>query len=115
MPRYEYSGSGESRILGYLGLAARAGQLLKGNDPVLEGLLKGKVKLVLITRDAGQNVENRISRAADEIDIPIIIALDKGTLGSRLGRASYAVVGVTSGDLARGILKVLSDPVPVAD
>lgn len=76
-----------------------------GRGPLLDGLSRDAVVLVLIAADAGQAVSTEVARVCQERAVPCytVDGLTKYDLGSRLGRRAYSVVGLTSRDFARGI------------
>lgn len=96
----------EQKVLGYVGLAAKAGALLKGADAVLDGIARGRVELVLVARDAG-GIADAVARSCRENDVPLLSVVNKAILGRQLGRESYAVVGLTSRSMAQAIIRVV--------
>ncbi len=96
----------KQKVLGYVGLAAKAGALLKGADSVLDGIMRGRVVLVLVARDAG-GIADVVARSCRENAVPMLSVVDKTDLGWQLGRQSYAVVGLTSLELAQAIIKTV--------
>ncbi len=100
----------EQKILGLIGLAAKAGQLVKGTDAVLEGIAKRKVHLVIIAADAGKVISADITASCAVNSVPEYRCkvLDKAKLGALMGRAALAVVGITSVDFARGIEEIFN-------
>ncbi len=107
----------EQKILGLIGLAAKAGQLVKGTDAVLEGLANGKVHLVIVAVDAGKVVSADVTASCTANGVPgyRCKVLDKEKLGALMGRAALAVIGITSINFARGIENIFNANLSSAD
>lgn len=96
-----------TRFLGMLGFAMRAGRVLLGTDIVISGLQKGRVKLIIVSEHASEGTKNKIRYKCEFYKTPLIFtSLDGGELGTRLGK-SYApvVLAVTDEGFAAEILK----------
>lgn len=61
-------------IMGFLGLARRAGKLSVGHDSVIESIVKNKCELLILAVDASERLKNEIKHAATygERNIPVI-------------------------------------------
>ena len=77
---------------GALGLCRRAGKLVAGTYLVREEVKKGRAAAVLLAQDAGLDAEKKLSRAAEERNVPVKrLALDKKELGACLGKKGEVV------------------------
>lgn len=56
---------GMKEIMGFLGLARRAGKLCCGHDAVIESIVKDKAELVILASDASERLKNEIKHAAN--------------------------------------------------
>ena len=56
---------GMKEIMGFLGLARRAGKLCCGHDAVIESIVKDKAELVILAHDASERLKNEIKHAAN--------------------------------------------------
>ena len=49
------------RVLGMLGLAAKAGKITFGADSCKEAIMKNKVKLIILAQDASERTKTKFS------------------------------------------------------
>jgi ribosomal protein L7Ae-like RNA K-turn-binding protein len=93
-------------LLPYLHLARRSGSLALGHRAVKQSLSKGRCALLLLAKDAGASL-----RRLEMGDTPLLELADRRTLGAWIGRSELSIVGVTSSELAAGMLaKVAAGP-----
>ena len=52
-----------NNILGLIGLAMKAGKIAFGADSVEETILKGKAKLVIVSKDSSERTKNKFISA----------------------------------------------------
>ena len=62
-----------NKILGLIGLAARARKVCFGADSVEERINKNKVKMLIVAEDASQRTKDKFNKIAKEKNVPIII------------------------------------------
>ena len=87
----------KSDVFGTLGLAHKAGELIIGQDRVIEGLTAGKQFLVLLTNDHSAAVRRAI--AAKNPEVRILRDIGRAELGQCLGlrQAQIAALPLRSG------------------
>ena len=99
------------KLLGSLGLCARAGKLIFGTDMVCDALRKSAsdVKLVIEASDTSENTHKKISDKCAYYGASLIrIETDALTLGYALGkRRQTAVVAISDSSLASLVLSKL--------
>ncbi len=93
------------KLLGLLGLAARARRLVFGADLCRDEIRRGKLYLALVAKDASDNTKKRILDACKFYDADVcIVPIDTDTLSRQVGKtSSIAVVGVADENFANGI------------
>ena len=108
------SPSTSERVLGLLGLCARARKLVIGTALICTALSKGDQKgtpqLVVQASDSSANTHKRITDRCTHYGVRTVrIEADCATLAQRIGKgdAAVAAVGVTDAELARAILALL--------
>ena len=97
----------DSRILGSLGLCAKAGKLVFGIPMIIESMQKGnQILLVLEAADTSDNTHKRITDKCNFYGVEKIrIEADGGTLGASVGKSSsLAAVAITD----EGFYKMVS-------
>jgi ribosomal protein L7Ae-like RNA K-turn-binding protein len=95
------------RIEALLGLARRAGKLISGMSNCLHGLSEQRVKLVIITTDAGCS-RKKVIRACQEQSVPCLLLGSMDEFACMLGKHA-CIWGVLSEDMAIGMLREVSD------
>ena len=97
-------------ILGYLGLAKRAGSLEYGEQTVSGAMLEKRAKLLILAQDASENTRGRAVHYAEETEtVYITVPYTKSQLGEAIGKTSCAVLAVTDFGLAAAALRKLSE------
>lgn len=90
----------QAKILGLLGLAQRANQLVTGEDMLIRALRSQQVKFVFLSNDAGKAVTKKIHDQCSFYQVPLDVEFDKKQLSSAIGR-SRTVIGVTQAGFAK--------------
>ena len=94
------------KILGLIGLAARARKIAFGADSVEIEIKSKKAKLILVAEDASNRTKEKFQKISEEFDIPIIIAGTIEEISKVIGKSNKAIVGVKEENLAREIFKI---------
>lgn len=95
------------RVLGLLGLAARAGMLALGTTQVREAARQGRVRFVLIAADASANASGKLVPLLEARGIAHRVAFDRVALGTAAGKAPLSAIGVSDASLAERIRAAL--------
>jgi ribosomal protein L7Ae-like RNA K-turn-binding protein len=96
------------RVLGMLGMAARAGAVVPGTERVREAARGGSLRLAIIAEDASDNSRGKLLPLLEALNIPHVQRFARVDLGAATGRASLSAVGVVDSTLADR-LQVLLD------
>lgn len=94
------------KILGLIGLAARARKICFGADSVETKMRKGKVWLVIIAEDSSERTKEKFKKIGVEQGIPIIIREKIETLSKAIGKSNKAMIGIEDSNLAKEIQKI---------
>lgn len=96
------------RILGYLGLANKAGKIVSGGSLVSDALRSGnKPGLVLVATDVSEAIGKRIETLASVHRIPCVCVMKKDDFGAILGKAPRSAVAVRSGGFVKQLASVI--------
>ncbi|TSB46445.1 YlxQ family RNA-binding protein [Alkalicoccobacillus porphyridii] len=87
---------GREKWISLLGLAARARELVSGEELVINDIRRKNVYLVLISADASAATAKKIQDKCQHYDIPYKVGADRFVLGSAIGKAERVVIGVKS-------------------
>lgn len=94
------------KILGLIGLAARARKVCFGADSVEAQIKKRKVYLMIIAKDASNRTKNKFKTIGEEYDIPILIEGEMEVLSKAIGKTNKAIIGIEDSNLASEIQKI---------
>jgi Ribosomal protein HS6-type (S12/L30/L7a) len=103
----------DEKILGLLGLAAKAGRLLSGAEKLVDaarsGALNSQNGLIAVASDASVRTKKNIAIAADENEIKRVeVSVDMRELGRRTGgKGAASAVAVTDRNIAGAIKKLI--------
>ena len=89
-------------ILHSIGLAKAAGYLLSGEDTVRNAARGGKVRLVILSGDAGGSAVKRANQAAELCGARVVtLGCTKFELGAALGLGTVAIAAITDAGFAK--------------
>lgn len=95
-----------SRLLGGLGLAARAGRLRLGMEAVAGAVRRGEAAAVVVAGDAPERVRRKLDRLLSGDAPPRVVVLDGGLLGRAVGRERVVVMAVTDKSLGGRVVEL---------
>ncbi len=96
----------DRKILGLLGLAARARKIAYGADSVKLQIAKNKVRLLIISEEASERTKKDFIELSDKNKIHKIVAGNIEELSKTIGKSNKAVIGILDKELANGIIKI---------
>ena len=96
-----------NQVLSLLGLAARAGKIVSGEEMVIKGIQRDKIIFVILAEDSGENNKKRISDKSAYYQIPYRVAFTKDQLGNAIGKSSRVVIGITDEGFSKKLEKLL--------
>lgn len=94
------------KILGLIGLSARARKICYGADSVEEQLKKRKVYLVIVAEDSSDRTKNKFTRLCEKYNVPIIIAGEIEEISKAIGKSNKAIIGIEEINLSKEIQKM---------
>ena len=95
-----------NKILGLIGLPARARKVSYGADSVEMQIKKRKVNLIIVADDASKRTKDKFNKIALQYDIPIIVAENIEALSKAIGKSNKAVLGIEDINLSKEIQKI---------
>ena len=94
------------KILGLIGLSARARKISYGADSVENDIKRKKVYLVIIANDSPLRTKDKFKKIAEKYKIPIIIEGDIEELSKAIGKSNKAILGIEDINLSNEIQKM---------
>lgn len=94
------------RILGLIGLSAKARNICFGADSVEMNIKSKKVFLVLIAEDASNRTQEKFKKICETYKIPVIIEGTIEELSKSIGKNNKAIIGIENKNLSEEIEKI---------
>ena len=94
----------EKRILSMLGLAAKSGNLVRGEFSTEKSVKERKARLVIVAEEASEATKKNCRNLCGYYKVPVFFCADKEVLGHSIGKLFRASAAVTDEGLARAIL-----------
>ena len=93
--------SRRAEALALLGIAQRAGAIVKGTDATRRAIRKGDVRLMVLAGDGSETQLKKVLPLARARGVPWRTAGDRAELGAAVGSGPLTMVGVTGPGFAR--------------
>ncbi len=94
------------KILGLVGLAARARKVSFGADSVELQIKKRKVKLIIVAEDSSTRTKEKFIKLSEQFNISIEIMGEIDELSKAIGKSNKAIIGIEDINLASEIQKI---------
>ena len=94
------------KILGLIGLSAKAGKISFGSDSVEEQIKKKKIKLVIIAEDSSERTKDKFKKLSEDNDVSYIIVGKMEELSKAIGKSNKAIIGIKDLNLSKEIQKI---------
>ncbi len=95
------------KVLGTLGLAKKAGDVVSGEFMTEKAIREGVAKLVIVAADASDNTKKKFRNSCTYYKVPYVEFADKDTLGNAIGNEFRASLAVTNSGFATSLGKKL--------
>lgn len=95
-----------SKILGLIGLAARARKVSFGADSVELETQKNKVYLLILAQDSSSRTKEKFQKISEKYNVPIITTQTIEDLSKAIGKSNKAILGIKDINLASEIQKI---------
>lgn len=92
-----------------LGISAKAGKVVCGNDATIEDIERHKVKLVIVAENASDKTKKNMKFLCDKNTIPIFEFGEIDEISKTIGKSNKAIIGIKSKSLSDEIVKLIKD------
>jgi ribosomal protein L7Ae-like RNA K-turn-binding protein len=99
----------ENKILSFLGLAQRSGNLVTGEDTCKIHMKKNGLKLVIVTEDASDNTKKKFRDMTEYRKIKFLIYGDKELLSHAIGKVNRTVYGIKDDVFASKLFLLITE------
>ncbi|HHX18796.1 MAG TPA: 50S ribosomal protein L7ae [Clostridium sp.] len=98
-----------NKIYSFIGLARKANKLVSGDETCERFLKAGKVKLIIVARDASLNTKKKYKNACSHRDVQIRIFGTKELLGKFIGKGTNSVIAILDKGFSDNLTKMLDN------
>lgn len=96
-----------NKVMGLLGLCAKAGKLACGTDACIELIQKKKAKLVIVAQDAVDRTKRNLEFVCKNNNTSICLYGEIESLSHTIGKKNKAVIAIKDENFAKQILKII--------
>ena len=96
------------KVCGLLGLSRKSGNIIDGTDAVIENIIKGKIKLVLLAEDCSERTKRNLENISHEKRVRIFCYGTMEELSKAIGNRNKAVIGIKDSNLSNEIWKIIN-------
>lgn len=97
----------EKRLLGMLGIACKAGKITFGAESCKDAIMRNKIKLVILAKDASERTKTKFERLASGKKIPVFEVSNIDEISMAIGKKNKAVVGILDFNFSKAIIKII--------
>lgn len=94
------------KYLNLIGLATKAGKIVRGAQLCTEAIKKETVYIVFIAKDASEKTTKPIKILAEKHNIPSLSIIDRETLGKYTGKDNISVAAIKDKGFADKIVQL---------
>jgi ribosomal protein L7Ae-like RNA K-turn-binding protein len=91
----------------FLGIAARAGKVISGEELVVKSIQKQNAKIVLLSKDASDNTKKKVTDKCHFYKIDLAWVEDRNVLGRAIGKEQRVVVAVNDQGFSKRLKELL--------
>ena len=96
----------ENKVLGLIGLAAKAGKMAFGADSVKREISRKRIYLLIIAENTSEKTKLKFKNMATEAKISTIFFGTISSLSNTIGKTNKAILGIMDINLAREIKRI---------
>ena len=96
-----------NKILGLLGLSAKARKVVSGTDACIEEMQKKNIKLLIVAQDASEKTKKNSIFYGDKYNVPVVITSTIEELSKAIGKRNRAIIGISDINLSQEIQKII--------
>ncbi len=97
------------RILGMLGISAKAGKIVCGTDATIQDIQRNKVSLVIVAENASEKTKKNIKYICDKNGVTILEFGNIDEISKTIGKSNKAIIGIKSKSLSNEIEKLIKE------
>ena len=98
-----------TKLHSYLGFAKRSGNLVTGYNTCLHSMKRGKLKLLILTKDTSENTIKKIINECEKSKVPYRIYGESDELSQITGTESRGIFGIVDENFSNIIAKEIDE------
>lgn len=99
----------QKKVLGMLGISAKAGKIVCGTDATIEDMEKHRVKLVIVAENSSERTKRNIKLICDKNNVLVLEFGSIDEISKSIGKSNKAIIGVKSDSLSKEIIKLIKE------
>ena len=96
------------KILGLLGISAKAGKIVSGTDACIQAIEKRKIKLIIVSDEASDKTKKNFEYICNKYNTKMKIFETIENLSKAIGKKNRAVLGIKDINLSNEIEKIIN-------
>lgn len=92
-----------------LGFAQKSGNVITGDDLVEQGLLKGRISLIIVSEDASESTKEKYTKLCEQFNTKIIIGFNREDLSHAIGKFNRTLLGIKNKKFSRELYNIYED------
>ncbi|AHM56617.1 hypothetical protein EAL2_c13220 [Peptoclostridium acidaminophilum DSM 3953] len=105
----------KSSVLTLLGFAAKSGNLVTGEDALVNEIRRNSLRLLIIAQDASDNTKKKLSDKAKSYGVDFYICFSKDEISRAIGKENRAAVGIKNAEFHKRLKELLGGEPYVKD
>lgn len=97
----------KTKLCGIIGLTTKAGEIVVGTDACLENIKKGKVRLVIVAKDASDRTKTSFYQETKKYNIKMYELLSIDEISKAIGKVNKAVIGIKNDGFSKKIISII--------
>ncbi len=97
------------KVLGMLGISAKAGKIVCGTDATIEDIERHRVKLVIVANDASEKTKKNMRYICDKNKVIMLEFGNIEEISKTIGKNNKAIIGIKSKSLSKEIEKLIKE------
>lgn len=95
------------KFLQFLGIAKKAGKLLEGYNKCEEAIKKGKLDILILSKEISQNTRDKFIRYCEKDNVVIVDKYSKDELKAQLGLNDINVIGIGDKKMSEKLISLI--------
>ena len=95
----------QNKVYGLMGFAARSRNLVTGYNTCLKLIPSGKLKLLIIAGDVGENTRQKLSQKCQSYNVPVVVYGTCEEMSKATGKEDKGLFGLTERGFAESIMR----------